>query len=484
MQVIGFQPAAWESWGLERQPLIATGMPVLIDDDLLFEDADGVRPSVIVNRWLRELPASGAPAQRTWEVYAGILRQWLEFFAERTIDPLASERPEMRVALGAYAEHRLTGPLELRLAPATWNLHMNVLSGFYKWAVAEGYASAVPFTYRTAIRTIDQMRVEVERNMAALRKAKPHSTIKYLENDFADLFVKALAGLRPDGQPDDSYRGRQLGRNAAMGELVLASGLRRKEFTHLLIHEIPPLPNRRTVVPVPFLVSHNLGKGGKQRTTWITYEALVKVHEYIAMERAIAVSGSTWRPARGEPLLVERPDWEGATINGKRMSWRVLTAQERLRLVEPGGGSSLLALQYRGEPFVDWATVFRRASRRIRAAYEPRFPIVSPHRLRHTFAMATLEKASKGYYQQAAALVKDADANAALALLLTKTDPMSLLRDLLGHSSVLTTEIYVKRLDVTRIFREAYEAAGRAAGLLDPEAQAEADAEFTDEDEA
>jgi hypothetical protein len=38
-------------------------MPVLIDDDLLFEDGPAApRPATAVNRWLRELPSSGAPA--------------------------------------------------------------------------------------------------------------------------------------------------------------------------------------------------------------------------------------------------------------------------------------------------------------------------------------------------------------------------------------------------------------------------------------
>ena len=37
--------------------------PVLIDDDLRFEDGPGSpRPSVAANRWLRELPSSGTPA--------------------------------------------------------------------------------------------------------------------------------------------------------------------------------------------------------------------------------------------------------------------------------------------------------------------------------------------------------------------------------------------------------------------------------------
>ena len=84
-----------------------------------------------------------------------------------------------------------------------------------------------------------------------------------------------------------------------------------------------------------------------------------------------------------------------------------------------------------------------------------------------------------GHYRQAARLVKDADADAALVFYLSKADPLMVLRDLLGHSSVLTTEKYLKRLDTTRIYREAYEHAGLADGLLsEAMAEREADEEF------
>ena len=99
--------------------------------------------------------------------------------------------------------------------------------------------------------------------------------------------------------------------------------------------------------------------------------------------------------------------------------------------------------------FVDWATVFRRASDRIRDRFEPRFPNVYPHRLRHLFSLGTLENLVSGYYAQAAKLVADTDNNAALALYLTKADPIQVLRDLLGHSSVLTTQVYLSRIDLT-----------------------------------
>jgi hypothetical protein len=95
--------------------------------------------------------------------------------------------------------------------------------------------------------------------------------------------------------------------------------------------------------------------------------------------------------------------------------------------------------------------------------------------------MRTLEYLVTGHFRQAAKLVTDTDTDAALAFYLSKADPLLVLRDLLGHSSVLTTEKYLRRLDTTRIYREAYERAGIADGLLThTQAQREADAEFAD----
>jgi hypothetical protein len=61
-------------------------LPILVEDDLRFEDGDGMmRPCVAVNRWLRELAVSGAPARRTWRVYAEVPRSWMEFLASREV---------------------------------------------------------------------------------------------------------------------------------------------------------------------------------------------------------------------------------------------------------------------------------------------------------------------------------------------------------------------------------------------------------------
>ncbi|MEW1734414.1 site-specific integrase [Nocardia beijingensis] len=220
---------------------------------MVFEDASGARPSTVVNRWLRELPSSGCPAPSSWESYARVLRSWMEFLGEFGVD-LFDERRPLKDALSAYAVHRACGPIDARFEVTTWDRHVSVLAAFYRWAVAEGHARAEPFTYAQAKPIYGAQVRDVHKNLAVRRRPKAHVTIKYLERDFEALFLKTLAGLTPNGTEDTRYRGRELARNAAIGGLGLTTGLRRQEFTYLLVPEIPALPPNPSALPIPFRV--------------------------------------------------------------------------------------------------------------------------------------------------------------------------------------------------------------------------------------
>ena len=212
---------------------------------------------------------------------------------------------------------------------------MSVLSSFYQWAVAEGYAGAVPFSYAQAQVRYGDVRRDAQVNLARRRVPKRHVTIRYLEADFAELFIGALGGLGPDGTPDGGYRGRELARNAAVGKLALASGLRRQEFSYLLVYEMPPLPSSPGRLPVPFPVPAGVTKGRKYRTTWADHASLEAVHQYAGLDRAAAAGGSPWRPPPqwGEPLMVTEPDAAGGRVNGRRVRWD----QARPRAAPPPG---------------------------------------------------------------------------------------------------------------------------------------------------
>jgi hypothetical protein len=191
----------WESWDVAHRPVIPERMPVLVDDDLRFEDGPGEpRPTVAVNHWLRGLPSSGCPAPSSWASYARVVKAWMEFLAEHGVG-LFDTRERLKHALGKYAEHRATGLTGQRFAATTWGRHVSVLSLFYRWALEEGYAQAEPFTYRLGRALFAGTGRQVRVNLAVRRTPKPHVTIKYLEPGFTALFLNGLRGLDPRGRP-------------------------------------------------------------------------------------------------------------------------------------------------------------------------------------------------------------------------------------------------------------------------------------------
>jgi integrase len=284
----------------------------------------------------------------------------------------------------------------------------------------------------------------VKRNLAKERAGRPHATLRWLEPDRLAFFLAVgLGGLLPDGSEDSAFVGRNAARNRAFGELLAASGVRAQEGSYLLVHELPAADGPRDRL-VALNVPGAIAKGGVPRRTIVSTAALRMIESYVRIERS-AVGGG-WSPAGA--LEVRDTTADGGCVEGRWARWGAVDVHARARLAE-NGAAITWPLSAVGGPMVDWSDVFARATERCRA-FEPGFPRVTPHTLRHTFAVHTLRR----LVSQTVRRVREHEEDPALDVLAGYWrihDPLLALRDLLGHASVTTTQVYLHAVDPTRL---------------------------------
>lgn len=440
--------------GLPAMPAVPLleGQPFVLDE--------AFRPVRPLNAWLAALPSRGCHSPATWSGYADDLIAWTRFLDQRGVDLLDSTQV-LASQVAAYRELRLQGDpgtgAELGLLGASaWNRSLSAMENFYSWAVETGLTPAKPFRYKTmrVQRGTRGPRGTVEVNLARAKDGSATATVRSLASDWADMFVDVgMGGRLPSGPPDPAFRGRSEVRNRALAALVRTSGLRRAEFTNLLVWEVPKA-NGAQAEFAGLSVPRPIAKGAKSRSTWASNAALELVADYVGLERALATSSSTWRPT--EPLIVQEPDQHSGVVNGKRVQWSRLSIRQRRRLVGPDGGSALLFVRSTGAPLDDdsWREVFMRATARCQR-FDERFPRVTPHMLRHTFALETLDLLTRQALSRAQRLARVSGADPMLMAILRRNDPLLILRDMLGHESVKTTEVYLKAQDPTSLLTDA-----------------------------
>ncbi len=398
-------------------------------------------PDGVANRWLASLPTHGCRSRSTWRAYALNWPEWARFLRARGVEPLAATAEEVAAF---YAAQRLDrGGAGVRRA--TWNRKVAALENFYRWAIDRELVIASPFAYRDVrARGGDGVTRGVRRNLAKERTGRAHATLRWLESDRLRFFLAVgLGGLLPDDSEDPAFMGRNAARNRAFGELLAASGLRAQEASFLLVCELPAAEgfrDRLVAQNVPAAVA----KGGVPRRTVVSTAALRMIESYVRIERSTMAGGRS--PAGA--LRVCDATADGARIEGRFVRWATVDIHARARLIE-NGAALTWPLSSDGGPMVDWSDVFARATERCRA-FEPGFPRVTPHSLRHTFAVHTLRR----LVSQTVRRVREHQDDPALDVLAGYWrihDPLLALRDLLGHASVTTTQVYLHAIDPTRL---------------------------------
>jgi len=188
-------------------------------------------------------------------------------------------------------------------------------------------------------------------------------------------------------------------------------------------------------------------KGRTARVIEFDRDVLRRVAGYRTGERQFVVARSAWEPER--PLIVERLDRQGGVVNGQRRSCAALSKEERRRVVSDKG-TALLWVRNDGAPMTRWSDVFGEATQRCRRLVAPDFPRVSPHTLRHTYAVHTLRQLQANialYYRHGRA----PEGWEQWFIKRRSRDPLGILQSLLGHAHRSTTAIYTDVADGSRL---------------------------------
>ena len=398
-------------------------------------------PDRVANRWLASLPTHGCRSPSTWRAYALNWAEWARFLRARGVAPLGATVEDVAAF---YSVQRLDRG-GAGVGRATWNRKVAALENFYRWAIDRGLTTSSPFVYRDARACgSDGVVRSVRRNLAKERAGRPHATLRWLEPERLAFFLRVgLGGLLPDGSEDPAFAGRNAARNRAFGELLATSGLRAQEASFLLVCELPAADGPRDRL-VALGVPGAIAKGGVPRRTIVSTAALRMIQSYVRIERPAMAGG--WSPAGA--LRVRDANVDGARIEGRFARWATVDIHMRARLIE-NGAALTWPLSSACAPMVDWSDVFARASERCRT-FDPAFPRVTPHTLRHTFAVQTLRR----LVSQTVRRVREHQDDPALDVLAgywRVHDPLLALRDLLGHASVTTTQVYLHAIDPTRL---------------------------------
>ncbi len=415
---------------------------------------DGATYDPHLDRFLADLPLNGVRSQHSLRSYAYDLLVWVRFLDEARGKTVWQAT---RDDVDAYHRARRHDDTANRISAASWNRAVAALDKLYRWAVEEELIAQSPFTYRDVWRRLPSggRTTIITRNQAYERAAK-RSDVKFITiEDYRRFRDVGLQGLAVDGSERPGARDRNGSRNALFADLLITTGLRLEEASSLLAVEIEEaisisVGDKQVAVRLPAALT----KGDKGRTIRMPASLLTRLRSYREVERALAVDkfkargGSKRMPAA---VLAGLNDGriEIPTKDGRRRTLRLesVTPDERRRLVLCGASGmavepAALWLSEVGLPIApnSWEAVFSRASRRCQhagLAFD-----VSPHQLRHSFAVHMLALLIRQRFGEAS---RNEDLSGA-AYRRMLGDPLQQVQRLLGHSSLATTYIYLDHL--------------------------------------
>jgi integrase len=275
-----------------------------------------------------------------------------------------------------------------------------------------------------------------------------------------------FGGELPSGEPDRSYRGQSTVRNVCAVDLALTSGMRLTEWSTLLDAEISSSGGGAS------LVLEACAKNARRRRVYIPASTVKAVELYRSTERKCLVRKAQIALRRKLPTLAVVTD---IVPTAGKLTYRHqgLEKREEFAVIPPDVRRLLVRVDEAGyiEPlslFVGkggrppsqrrWHQYFEDANDRLAAfanSTPTMPPAVTPHDLRHTFAVVMLRS-----LQRRAAQLEQSRNRTGFGTISEHIvhNPLLTLQRLLGHASPSTTMIYLRYVDESdELIQRAFE---------------------------
>lgn len=416
-------------------------VPMILRDGALY-DPD-------LDRFFRDLPLNGVRSRHSLRAYGYDVLVWARFLSDACAKTIwQADRHDVH----AYHRVRRRADAEQRISAATWNRAVACLDRLYLWGVQEGLIVEAPFTHRSVWRQgYAGRRSQVAARNDAYEPAARRADVSFVTLEdyrrFRDVGLKALL---PDGRTRPGARDRNGIRNALFADLLVTTGLRLEEASSLFTSDLvfaDQRPGRQVWLDLPDAQT----KGDRGRQILVPARLLEQVRAYVDVERAHAITKfqqrSGWQSI-DRPIFVrhERYPARLRLLDGGYIALDLLDPEERCRIIvcdndgKPNEPAALWLSEV-GMPVQpnSWEVIFARASSRSRSFG---FDIsVSPHQLRHTFAVHMLAMLIQHRIRDAALPAGPMEGyRQALG------DPLQQVQRLLGHASLTTTYIYLDHI--------------------------------------
>lgn len=342
-----------------------------------------------------------------------------------------------------------------RIGGAKWGRELAAFKTLYEWAAGVGFVDRSPVLTHTVDLGIHGT-AEVANNRP---RDVRYANVKWLTpRTYRWWRDVGLRGYRADGLLDPGWRGRNGLRNTAFADLLFNSGLRLREGGCLLTLEVPES-----------LVGQSLYEGTvaegtakrRARMFYVSADAVAGVTTYLTTTRC-AVVRRAQRAGRYDGLPGRRVVREFSDGAEPTLGWRDDTGREgnsqvnlltpwerRLLFVQGRHGMEPLWLWLgeSGLPFdhASWEKTFDAANQRC--ARNGKKITVSPHMLRHSFALKMLVTLQRAYNRRYG--LNGADRRQVGQIY---GEVYKLVKDLLGHASEQTTrDVYLEPVTGLRL---------------------------------